>query len=165
MAWYLVKQRDNFALPKNPTRPACNQSLYWQNYEDVSKRFRTESITKYMLTTIKIVETTKRVMAAKLTTMSHKTATQPHLVTRELYHLQFSVRAAGPETFGYTLVCFRLICRTGSQMWPLFFTWTFWTLLMWVGILPPRPAPPHVLSTLHKLVLRCWWQVSLILHP
>jgi hypothetical protein len=57
-----------------------------------------------MLTTIKIVETTKRVMAAKLTTMSHKTATQPHLVTRELYHLQFSLQAASPETFGYTFV-------------------------------------------------------------
>jgi len=33
-------------------------------------------------------------MAAKLTRLTH----------RELYHLQFSLQAASPETFGYTLV-------------------------------------------------------------
>jgi hypothetical protein len=27
---------------------------------------------------------------------------------RELYHLQFSLQAASPETFGYTLVCLTL---------------------------------------------------------
>jgi hypothetical protein len=32
---------------------------------------------------------------------SDKTATNG----RELYHLQFSLRQASPETFGYTLVC------------------------------------------------------------
>jgi hypothetical protein len=26
---------------------------------------------------------------------------------RELYHLQFSLQAASPETFGYTLVCLK----------------------------------------------------------
>jgi hypothetical protein len=43
-------------------------------------------------------------MAAKLTRLIHKIAIQLHLVARELYHLQFSLRAASPETFGYTLV-------------------------------------------------------------
>jgi hypothetical protein len=42
-------------------------------------------------------------MAAKLTRLIHKKAIQVHLVT-ELYHLQFSLQAASPETFGYTLL-------------------------------------------------------------
>jgi len=42
-------------------------------------------------------------MAAKLTGLSHKIAIQLHLVV-ELYHLQISLQAANPETFGYTLV-------------------------------------------------------------
>jgi hypothetical protein len=47
----------------------------------VSKSFRTESITKYMLTTINThPEATQRVMAAKLTRLTHKIATQLHLV-------------------------------------------------------------------------------------
>jgi hypothetical protein len=42
-------------------------------------------------------------MTAKLTRLTHKIAIQLHLVA-ELYHLQFSLQAASPETFGYTLV-------------------------------------------------------------
>jgi hypothetical protein len=42
-------------------------------------------------------------MAAKLTRLTHKIAIQLYLVT-ELYHQQFSVQAASPETFGFTLV-------------------------------------------------------------
>jgi hypothetical protein len=42
-------------------------------------------------------------MAAKLTRLTHKVAIQLHLVT-ELYHLQFSLQAAIPETFVYTVV-------------------------------------------------------------
>jgi hypothetical protein len=50
-------------------------------YEGVSKRFRTESITKYTLTTINIRwEATQRVMAAKLTRLAHKIAIQLLLV-------------------------------------------------------------------------------------
>jgi hypothetical protein len=42
-------------------------------------------------------------MVAKLTRLTHKIAMQSHLVV-ESYHLQFSLQAASPETFGYTLV-------------------------------------------------------------
>jgi hypothetical protein len=50
-------------------------------YEGVTKRFRTESITKYTLTTINTRwEATQRVMAAKLTIQTHKIAIQLHLV-------------------------------------------------------------------------------------
>jgi hypothetical protein len=50
-------------------------------YVGVSKSFRTESITKYMLTTINTRwEATKRVMATKLTRLTHKIAIQLHLV-------------------------------------------------------------------------------------
>jgi hypothetical protein len=50
-------------------------------YERVSKSSRTESITKYTLTTINTRwEATQRVMAAKLTRMTHKIAIQLHLV-------------------------------------------------------------------------------------
>jgi len=45
-------------------------------------------------------------MAAKLTRLTHNT-TVPH--GRELYHLQFSLQVASPETSGYTLLC-NLIC-------------------------------------------------------
>jgi hypothetical protein len=43
-------------------------------------------------------------MAAKLTRLTHKIAIQLRLSGRELYHLQFSLQAASPETFEYTLV-------------------------------------------------------------
>jgi len=40
-------------------------------------------------------------MTAKLTRLTHKIAIQ---LNKELYHLQFSLQAASPETFGCTLV-------------------------------------------------------------
>jgi hypothetical protein len=43
-------------------------------------------------------------MAAKFTRLTHKIAIQLHLVAWELYHLQFSLQAATPETIVYTLV-------------------------------------------------------------
>jgi hypothetical protein len=50
-------------------------------YEDVSKRFRTESITKYLLTfDIAHLEETQRVMVAKRTILTHKITIQLHLV-------------------------------------------------------------------------------------
>jgi hypothetical protein len=50
-------------------------------YEGVSKSFRTESVTRYMLTFgITRCEATQRVMAAKLTTLAHKIAIKLHLV-------------------------------------------------------------------------------------
>jgi hypothetical protein len=74
-------------------------------YEGVSKRFRTESITKYRLTTINTRrEATLRVMAAKLTELTHKNSDTIAPNGKELYHLQFSLQAASPETSGYNLV-------------------------------------------------------------
>jgi len=50
-------------------------------YEGVSKSFRTESITKYTLTTIYTRwEPTQRAMAAQVTRLTHKIAIQLHLV-------------------------------------------------------------------------------------
>jgi hypothetical protein len=50
-------------------------------YKGVSKSFRTQSLTKYTLTTINTRwEAAQRVMAAKLTTLTHKIAIQLHLV-------------------------------------------------------------------------------------
>jgi hypothetical protein len=43
-------------------------------------------------------------MAAKLTILTHKIATQLHLVAESLYHLQFLLQVASTETFGYNLV-------------------------------------------------------------
>jgi hypothetical protein len=47
-------------------------------------------------------------MAAKLTGLAHKIAIQLQLVAEScMYHLKFSLQAASPETFGYTLVAQR----------------------------------------------------------
>jgi hypothetical protein len=73
--------------------------------QGVFKSSRTESITIYTLTFgITRSEVTQRVMAAKVTRLTRKIEIQLHLVAESLYHLQFSVQAASPETFGYTLV-------------------------------------------------------------
>jgi hypothetical protein len=56
-------------------------SKAYLTYEDVSKSFGSESITNYTLTTINTRwEATQRVMAAKLTRLTQKIATQLHLV-------------------------------------------------------------------------------------
>jgi hypothetical protein len=55
----------------------------------------------------------ERIMAAKPTKLTHKIATQLHQVARSWYHLQFSLQAASPETFGYTLILIDpLVCGT-----------------------------------------------------
>jgi hypothetical protein len=43
-------------------------------------------------------------MAAKLTRLIHKNNDTTAPSDRELYHLQFSLQAASPETFAYTLI-------------------------------------------------------------
>jgi hypothetical protein len=43
-------------------------------------------------------------MAAKLTRLAHKVRDTTASSGRKLYVLQFSLQAASPETFGYTLV-------------------------------------------------------------
>jgi len=42
-------------------------------------------------------------MVSKLTKLTHNSNTTAPS-GRELYHLQFSLQAAGPETLGYTLL-------------------------------------------------------------
>jgi hypothetical protein len=57
---------------------------------------------------------------------------------RELYHLQFSLQAAGPETFGYTLVFFVTILSLSRQLTGIYleicrvrlFPNTFWSQFM-----------------------------------
>jgi hypothetical protein len=44
-------------------------------------------------------------MAVELTRRTHKMAIITAPSGRELYHLQFSLQAVSPETFGYALVC------------------------------------------------------------
>jgi len=48
-------------------------------------------------------EATQMVMASKLTRLTHR-ITIPAPNGRGLYHFKFSLQAASPETFGYTLV-------------------------------------------------------------
>jgi hypothetical protein len=71
-------------------------------YDGIAESFRTESMMKCTLTTINTQEATQRVIAAQLTRLTHKMI-QLHLVT-ELYHLQLSLQAASPESFGYTVI-------------------------------------------------------------
>jgi uncharacterized pyridoxal phosphate-containing UPF0001 family protein len=64
--------------------------------KSVSKSFRTESITKYMLTTINTrSEATQKVMAAKLTRLTDKIAIQLHLVAQSL---PFAVLVPGGQS-------------------------------------------------------------------
>jgi len=60
-------------------------------------------------------------MAAKLTILTHKIVIQLPPSGRELYHLQFSLQAASPETFGYTLLILVLFdrCETTLHSPPL----------------------------------------------
>jgi len=74
-------------------------------YEGISKSFRTESITKSATTINTRSEATQRVVATKLTRLTHKIAIITAPSGRELYHLQFSLQTASPETFRYTLEC------------------------------------------------------------
>jgi hypothetical protein len=87
--WYfLVQHAENMALPVRYVR-------------GVPKSFRTESITKNALTKRNTHwEATQRVMAAKLTRLTHKNSDATARSGREPYHLQFSLQEASPETFG-----------------------------------------------------------------
>jgi hypothetical protein len=97
MVWFFVKHRDYFTFtitsPVSVMLTKLDTIMHRKTlccvlsvtkllvYEDVSKTFRTESITKYMLTTINTRwEATQMVMAAKLTRLTHKIAIQLHLV-------------------------------------------------------------------------------------
>jgi hypothetical protein len=76
-----------------------------EKYEGVSESYRVETITKYTLATINNHwETNTKCYGDK----THQTDSQNSDKTapsgRELYHLQFSIQEASPETSGYTLV-------------------------------------------------------------
>jgi hypothetical protein len=74
------EERKPLSLPSTaPRSPSAQSNHYSWEYEDVSKSFRTEPITKP--TTINNRwEATQRVMVAKLTRLTHKIAIQLHLV-------------------------------------------------------------------------------------
>jgi hypothetical protein len=99
MAWYSVKAQGQVYL-----------YLYLLQvgraiYEGVSKSFRTESIMKYMLNNNKhsLRSNTKGYGDRTHWNDSQKSDTTASS-GRELYHLQFSLVAASPETSGYILV-------------------------------------------------------------
>jgi len=63
-------------------------------------------------------EATQRVMAAELTRLTHKIAMR--------YRLQFSLQAASPETFGYTLVRYSWVAQCLSPETVLVYR-VFWS--------------------------------------
>jgi hypothetical protein len=76
-------------------------------YEGVSKHFRTESITKYTLTTINTCwEATQRVMAAKFTILTHKIAIQLHLVAESCTICSSRSRWPVRKLLDHTPICF-----------------------------------------------------------
>jgi hypothetical protein len=78
------------------------------------QKFPDRVIMKYTLTTINTCwEATQRVTAAKLTRLTHKSSDTTAPNGRELYHLQFSLQAVSPETFGYPLFSFYKITALG----------------------------------------------------
>jgi hypothetical protein len=79
----VVKQsRHQSKLPFFPIYIGLTLRAFLTNYEGVSRRFRTELITKSTTTTTTNTrwEAKQWVMAAKLTILTHKIATQLHLV-------------------------------------------------------------------------------------
>jgi hypothetical protein len=75
-------------------------------YEGVSNSFRTESITRYTLTTINTRwEATQRVMAAKLARMTYQIAIQVHLVAESCTICSSRSRRPVRILFGHIFVC------------------------------------------------------------
>jgi hypothetical protein len=76
------KFTSNKYVPKRKHLNCTFRLLQKLTHEGVYKSFRTESITKYTLTTINTRwGATQRAVAAELTTLTHKMAIQLHLVT------------------------------------------------------------------------------------
>jgi hypothetical protein len=98
VAWYLVKHRCVSYRDANMGAVHSCFSFVERIYPKVS------GLSHNKITTINTrQEETQRFMAEKLTRLTHKTdTTAPSGI--ELYHLQFSLQAASPETFGYTLI-------------------------------------------------------------
>jgi hypothetical protein len=71
-------------------------------YEGVSKSFRTESITKYTLTTVKKTLVEKQHKGLWRQNSQNSDIAVPS--DRVLYHLQFSLQTSSSETSGYVYV-------------------------------------------------------------
>jgi hypothetical protein len=106
-------------------------------------------VTKYTLTTTNSRwEATQRVMAAKLTRLSHKIAIQLHLVAESCTICSSrSVQAASPETFGYTLVYSTLAVQ--SYAWYLLCTEKVKVVIVTV----------NYVSIITCNLLRCVWRI------
>jgi hypothetical protein len=72
-------------------------------YDGVSRSFRTESITEYTHTR------TVKGYGGKTHYADSQNSDTTAPSGRELYHLQFLLQTASPETFGYTLVLWDLV--------------------------------------------------------
>jgi hypothetical protein len=59
-------------------------------------------------------------MAPELTRLTYKIVIRLHVVADMLYHLQFSLQAASPETFGYTLVILIAALKLFVSILPLY---------------------------------------------
>jgi hypothetical protein len=74
-------------------------------YEGVPKSFRTKSITKYTAhLRYHSLRSNAKGYGDKPNYSDSKNSDTTAPSGRELYHMQFSLRAASPETFGYTIV-------------------------------------------------------------
>jgi hypothetical protein len=97
VSFYRHPSRDRF---REISITPCLSHSNFISYEDDSKSFRTESITKYTITTINTCrEATQRVVAAKLIRLTHKIAIQLHLVAESC-----TICSSSPETFGRILL-------------------------------------------------------------
>jgi hypothetical protein len=73
-------------------------------YEVVSKSFRTESNEIYAYLWYYSLRSNTKGYGGKTHYADSQNSDTTAPSGRELYHLQFSLQAASPETFGYTLV-------------------------------------------------------------
>jgi hypothetical protein len=83
LKWLKILSSSGFLWFCNPGSELLGPWDAFRTYEVASKSFRTESITKYTLTfgITRCCPPFQRVMAAKLTGLTHKIAIQLHLVT------------------------------------------------------------------------------------
>jgi hypothetical protein len=85
-------------------------------YESVSKSFRTESITKYTLTTINTRwEATQRVMAVKLTRLTHKIVIQLQLMAESCTICSCRSRRPVRKCLGTSLYSKRIFSGGGGS--------------------------------------------------
>jgi hypothetical protein len=109
-------------------KPVRTDIKYHTVLQGCMQNFPDWAITKWTTTIINTRwEATQKVMVAKFTRLTH---TAPN--GREMYHLQFSLQAAGPETFGYTLayvaqtcviwLCSWFLVQGSSNLMPHFLT-------------------------------------------